>query len=211
MSDVASGCNSMNLITKPSDYFEKELGSAISKDIAEQINRSAFIVEFPAEKIVLREGEKSSCVYLILQGLVRGYYIDKQGNDITKCFSGEGEFFSSEGLRTGSESSFTIECLEKCKCIRLPYELINQAIGQDDKLKSLINQYYSDEVSKLETRTKTLILMSAEERYTYFCEQYPRLQNRIALRYIASYIGIRAASLSRIRKNLKKSDSNQHM
>lgn len=196
---------SQNIQEIPSEFLEKELSFPINSDIAEQINHNATIVNFATGEIVLRKVEKSSCVYLILQGVVRGYYIDKQGNDITKCFSSEGEFFSSEGLRTGGESSFTIECIENCKCIKLPYALIHRAIGQDDKLKCLINQYYSNEVSKLETRARTLILMSAEERYTCFCEQYPHLQSRIALKYIASYIGIRAASLSRIRKKTKNS------
>jgi len=194
----------MGVVTKPSDFLEKELNISIDNDIAGQINNNAVIVNFAPGEIVLREGEKSSYAFLILHGVVRGYYIDKQGNDITKCFSSEGEFFSSEGLRTGGESSFTIECLENCKCIKLPYELIHRAMEKQDNLKSIVNQYYYIEVSKLEARARTLLILNAEERYIFFCEQYPHLQNRIALKYIASYIGIRAASLSRIRKNLKK-------
>lgn len=189
---------------RPSQYIEKVMGIVLSSDIAEKINHTASIVTFPAGHTVIREGEKAYSSYLILKGIVRGYYIDNQGNDITKCFSSEGEFFSSEGLRTGGVSSFTIECLENCKSIKLPYELIHQTIMQDDNLKKLINHYYYKEVEKLEKRAKNLVLMSAEERYNDFCKQYPLLQNRIALRYIASYIGVRAASLSRIRKNLKK-------
>jgi len=191
-----------------SKYIEKILGVTLSNHIAEQINSDASIVTFPTGYTAVREGEKSYSSYLILQGVVRGYYIDKQGNDITKCFSSEGEFFSSEGLRTGEEASFTIECLENCSCIKLSYELIYQSIIEDDRLKKLINQLYYNEVGKLENRAKNLMLMSAEERYNDFCEQYPHLQNRIALKFIASYIGVRAASLSRIRKNLKKSDLN---
>lgn len=195
-------------IIRASDYLEKELCTALNSDIAGQIDNNTSIVTFPTGHVVLREGEKSSSAYLILQGLVRGYYIDKHGNDITKCFSSDGEFFSSEGLRTDGESSFTIECLESCKCIRFPYELIHQLVWQDDNLKKLINRYYSNEVGKLEERAKNLVLMSAEERYKYFNEQYPNLQSRVALKYIASYIGVRAASLSRIRKELKKINPN---
>lgn len=55
------------------------------------------------------EGFKSVNIYFIIRGIVRGYYIDEAGNDITKCFSSENEFFSFEGLRAESASSFTIE------------------------------------------------------------------------------------------------------
>lgn len=198
----------MDEMVKPSQYIEKVMGSALSNDIVEPINRIASILTFPAGYTVIQEGEKAYNIYLILEGIVRGYYIDSQGNDITKCFSSECEFFSSEGLRTGRASSFTIECLENCKCIKLPYELIHQIIMKNDNLKNLINQFYYREVEKLEKRAKNLVLMSAEERYNDFCKQYPYLQNRIALRYVASYIGVRAASLSRIRKNPKKLKSN---
>lgn len=149
------------------------------------------------------EGAKSINLYFIVKGIVRGYYIDEQGNDITKCFSGENEFFSSEGLRTGNTSSFNIECLEDCKCVKLPYRLIDEAMKKDSKLNNLVTRYYLKEVERLENRTKTLTLMNAKERYIDFCKQYPYFCNRIELKYIASYIGIRAASLSRVRKEVK--------
>ncbi|MFA9466212.1 MAG: Crp/Fnr family transcriptional regulator [Velocimicrobium sp.] len=176
----------------------------INEDIARMIDSQASIVTFQAKDIILHEGEKSLNLYYILDGIVRGYYIDNQGNDITKCFSCENGFFSSEGLRTGGLSSFTIECLEVCQCIRIPYYLIYEIIQKDENLKEILNTLYIIEVEKLEKRAKNLMLMNAEERYIDFSNQYPELFRRIDLQYIASYIGIRAASLSRIRKGIKK-------
>lgn len=191
-----------------SNYLEKGLGIKIDKNISEMINNEASFVEFHSKYIVLLEGVKSINLYFIIKGIVRGYYIDEQGNDITKCFSGETEFFSSEGLRTGNVSSFNIECLEDCKCIKLPYNLIDKAMKKDSNLNKLITRYYIKEVERLENRTKSLTLMNAKERYIDFCKQYAYLCNRIELKYIASYIGIRAASLSRIRKEMKSFFSN---
>lgn len=186
-----------------SKYLEEGLGIKINKNIADMINHEACFAEFPGKYIVLLEGTKASTLYFIISGIVRGYYIDEQGNDITKCFSSENEFFSSEGLRTGNASSFTIECLEDCRCIQLPYVLIRKIMNEDESLKSLIIKYYLQEVEKLENRVKNSALMNAEERYINFCQQYPHLKDRIQLKYMASYIGIRAASLSRIRKEMK--------
>jgi len=183
--------------------LEKGLNISVSVDVARMIDNSASIVSFPAKKTVLIEGEKSDKLYFILQGLVRGYYIDIKGNDITKCFSYENEFFSTEGLRTGGLSSFSIECLEECQCIQLPYLLIDKIVEEDIGLRNLISKLYMNEVEKLENRAKNLVLMNAKERYINFCKQYPKLIERADLQYIASYIGIRAASLSRIRKDMK--------
>lgn len=193
---------------KASKYLEEGLGIKIDENIADMINDEVSFVEFPCKHITLLEGIKSTNLYFIIRGIVRGYYIDEQGNDITKCFSRENEFFSSEGLRTASVSSFTIECLEDCNCIQLPYRLVYKIMKEDKKLKDLFVNYYLQEVEKLENRAKNLTLMNAEERYIDFCKQYHHLLGRVELKYIASYIGIRAASLSRIRKEMKNTSFN---
>lgn len=190
-------------MTNISLYLENGLGIKLDESAADMINQRALIVNFPAGHIALLEGDRSSNIYYIIKGIVRGYYIDEQGNDITKCFCSENKFFSSEGYRTESASSFTIECLENCKCIQIPYELVHEITGKDMYLSNLFTQYYLKEVGNLENRLKNLVLMNAEERYLNFCKQYPNIYDRVELKYIASFIGIRPASLSRIRKETK--------
>jgi len=191
-----------------SKYLEEGFGIEIDEKIADMINDEVSFVEFPGKYIVLLEEMKSTNLYFIIRGIVRGYYIDEQGNDITKCFSSENEFFSSEGLRTESGSSFTIECLEDCQCIQLPYGLVYKVMKEDENLKNLFIKYYLQEVEKLENRAKNSALMNGSQRYTDFCKQYPHLHSRVELKYVASYIGIRAASLSRIRKGMKNTSLN---
>ncbi len=191
-----------------SRYLEDGLGIKINQNFADLIDTEASFTKFSAKQIVLLEGSKAENLYFILDGIVRGYYIDEQGNDITKCFCSETDFFCSEGLRTGKASSYTIECLIACKCIKLPYKLIHKILNEDESLKNLFLDYNIQEISKLEDRAKYLTLMDAEERYINFCKLHPHIHDRIELKYIASYIGIRAASLSRIRKEIKNSSLN---
>jgi hypothetical protein len=44
--------------------------------------------------------------------------------------------------------------------------------------------------------------LDAKERYLLFLKLYPGLANRVPLAMLASYLGITASSLSRIRKNI---------
>lgn len=186
-----------------SDYLKVGLKIDLDRCIVNTIDRNAAIVCYPSKSIILSEGERASNLYFILRGIVRGYYVDQQGNDVTKCFSSEHEFFSSEGIRTGNAASFSIECLEECQCIKLPYSLVLEVIEKDRRLRTLFYSLYLQEVEKLERRAKNLIVMCAEERYHDFCKYYPQLTNRVDLQHIASYIGIRAPSLSRIRRTIK--------
>ena len=85
----------------------------------------------------------------------------------------------------------------------MPYDVIDEIIMLDEKVKELFIFHYFQEIQRIENKNRNFTLANAEERYFLFCKQYPELYNRVELNYIASYIGIRAGSLSRIRKKLK--------
>ncbi|MET1249357.1 Crp/Fnr family transcriptional regulator [Sporolactobacillus sp. STCC-11] len=189
---------------RASDYLERKLQTALSHNVEELINREAQTVSFHTGHTVLWEGDTASYLYYIIKGAVRGYYIDRKGNDMTKCFCAEDDFFSTEGFRTSAPATFTIECLEGCKCLQLPYRTLKRIVSSDKRISDSISCLFQAEVSKQEDRNKKLMLLNAEERYLAFYNDYPHLLKRIALKYIASYIGVRAASLSRIRKKVDK-------
>lgn len=188
---------------QPSDYMKKCLRICFDAQVASMLDTYACIVTFEKGTHVIRVGEVVSSFYFIIYGIVRGYYIDDEGHEVTKCFEAENCFFGSECYRTNQSASFYVECLEECKCLRLPYSLVKKLISLDQQVGSYIQNLYLEEVGKLEHRTRDLLLMTAEERYISFCKDYPSLQRRVQLRYIASYIGIQPASMSRIRKKLK--------
>jgi CRP-like cAMP-binding protein len=160
-------------------------------------------VHFQKGDTVLHENEHNSNIYLLLAGVTRGYYIDEDGNDITKCFCMENNVFGSEWLRTKKSSSFNIECLEYCECLKISYNLVTNLMEKNSQISEAINHVLQQEFVKLESRINDLVMKSAEERYDDFCKEFPELHNRVPLKYIASYIGIREPSLSRIRKNRK--------
>lgn len=187
---------------KPSECFSSKMHMKLNLAMCTLMDEKSSYVTYQKGNIALLEGDKSDNLYFIITGIVRGYYMDDKGNDITKCFSRENEFFSSEGLRTEGASTFTIECLEACKCIRIPYSVVNKIIVSDTVFSEYFNRFYFQEIGKLEQRAKNLIILTAEERYIDFCNQFPDINDRVELKYIASYIGIRAASLSRIRKKV---------
>ncbi|MEM0995359.1 MAG: hypothetical protein AAGI49_20165 [Bacteroidota bacterium] len=54
----------------------------------------------------------------------------------------------------------------------------------------------------LRRRTETLTHLSAEERYLNLVNNRPKVIQRVPQHYIASYLGIKPQSLSRIRKRI---------
>jgi len=190
------------------ERIEILLDLQLDSNIRSIIDQNTCILHFPAGLTVLHEGDNSTSLYILLNGIARGYYIDNHGNDITKCFYQKGGMFAYEGLETELPSSFTIECLEDCECVEIPYKLMNKVLDMNNEIIFDICKYFKRELHKLESRSMDLVMKNAEERYCLFCDEYPDVHNRIALKYIASYIGVRISSLSRIRKHIKKSRLN---
>jgi len=56
----------------------------------------------------------------------------------------------------------------------------------------------------LQERIRASITLSAEEKYSNFISKYPSISNRVPLHMIASYLGISAETLSRVRSNSAK-------
>ena len=86
---------------------------------------------------ILNVNDYASAVYFIISGIVRGYYLDSNGKEATKCFSAESDLFSTEGFRLSIPATFAIECVENGLCIKLPYKLVNDLIEYDNKFGEL--------------------------------------------------------------------------
>jgi len=134
---------------------------------------------------------------------VRGYYLDEDGKDVTKCFSAENEFFCTECFRTGRPSTFFIECLERTRYLAFPYPLVRNLMQSCPELAAHIELLFEREIDKLEKWRRRLSLYSAGERYRIFLAENPLLARRAPLKHVASLLGVRPETLSRIRKSLK--------
>lgn len=90
---------------QPSDYMKKCLRICFDAQVASMLDTYACIVTFEKGTHVIRVGEVVSSFYFIIYGIVRGYYIDDEGHEVTKCFEAENCFFGSECYRTNQSAS----------------------------------------------------------------------------------------------------------
>jgi CRP-like cAMP-binding protein len=191
------------MFDKPSDYLEAGLDLPLGEDVKHLFNSTAIIKRIPKGTILLKQGEIPSLLYYIHEGIVRGYYIDSSGNDVTKCFSSETEFACSEGLRKPGEASFSVESLEDSICVVIPYSAMAEGLKKGDKLKTIVNKYNEKALVSTEKHERVLLTKSALDRYVEFKRDYAFIEDRISQAHIASYIGIRASSLCRIKRSIK--------
>ncbi len=150
----------------------------------------------------------SVCRYVgfIVSGLFRVYYVDPATQDEhTVAIVPQGHFMTSlKSLLTGEACPYYIAALEDAELLVVSTEqlqaLYTQSHGWERFGRRLAEQYLIFQ----QARTEGLLFQSAEQRYLALLQQFPGITNRVSLGHIASYLGIKAPSLSRIRAQLGK-------
>ena len=180
----------------------QKFGSFSSDELA-LVETKLHKVKFSSSDYFLKAGQYSNRIGFIADGVFRIFFYDNEGNEIVRYFLAENQFLvnlhaydnqviSSEYIQSLSESTvisiFKTDMLELGKQIPQWNDVINQ-IKQTALLEKLYNR--SDLVSQ-----------DATTKYLDFMKKNPNLVNRIPLGHLASYLGIKQQSLSRIRKSM---------
>jgi len=145
-------------------------------------------------------------VGFIVSGLFRVYYVDPvTSEEHNVFFVPERQFLTSlKSLLTGEACPYYIAALEDAQLLVITTEqlhrLYDQSHGWERFGRRLAEQY----VVFQQAKTESLLFQSAEERYLTLLQQFPGITNRVPLGHIASYLGIKGPSLSRIRAQLGK-------
>jgi CRP-like cAMP-binding protein len=187
--------------------MEKEILKYLSKyvpitdEIVSAIKESAFIKSFKKGTILLEEGNISNECFFILKGCIRSYY-KRDGEEKTIEFYTEEQAVTppSYGKKTASEHY--LECMEDTIASVGSPELEIEMFQKYPQLESLTRVIGEFVMSKYQENFAEFKMASPEERYLNLLKDRPDLFQRVPQHQIASYLGIKPESLSRIRKRI---------
>jgi CRP-like cAMP-binding protein len=154
---------------------------------------------------LVKEGDLCSTVAFISSGLLRTYYVDANGSEITYCFCGEGKFttaFQSFISRTVSRQ--TIEALEDSRLFVITYDQLQALYANFPTWQEIGRRLLEREYLVMEEYASELGTKSATERYSGLLARQPAVFQKVPLQHIASYLGVSRETLSRIRKEAMK-------
>lgn len=157
-------------------------------------------------QIILSVGETYRAVGYVLKGIVRSYYLDKNGNDITKNFHMEQQFLMDEGLVNYNTSICSYEALEDSVVLMISTRVLKEKLLSNAYLKEIYLLYLENGLRYKIVRENGFLTQSATERYLEFKKEYKNLDDRVKQSYIATYLGITPESLSRIRRMLREEE-----
>jgi CRP-like cAMP-binding protein len=154
----------------------------------------------PRKTQLCEQGQLVNHLYFIETGLVRMYYINNQGKDITYAFYTERQFVTvPESFFGRTASRYYIELLEDCTLYSVSHSGLMNLIEGFLEIRLIENHVLREFLLKTSDRIVALQFLSAEERYQKLNELQPSILQRSPLGHIASYLGITQETLSRIR------------
>lgn len=156
----------------------------------------------PKGRYLVREGETAGACYFVLKGCVRQYYL-VDGEEKTTFFYTEGHsIFSLRGPSAGKASNHYLACVEDTTLTVLTLEKEREMYSRFPELESMSRISLQEELSNYQEMLATYITTSPEERYLNLLESRPDLLNRVPQYQLASYLGVKPESLSRIRRRI---------
>jgi len=145
---------------------------------------------------------------LVLSGACRLFYTRPDGEEKTTYFFFENHLMASyQSCLTGQPSAFSIQALTSTEILTFPYALLRSLYDTwpvYERFGRLLAEYH---LLGTDARLSELLLLSPEQRYQALLRsQKTKILERIPQHYIASYLGVTAVSLSRIRARVLAGD-----
>ena len=171
----------------------------IKLDVAEieQIKGRLQYKTVKKKSALLNAGQICRNIYFVNKGCLRIFNVDIEGEEHNASFCPENWWAVDIASFSHQTSAFyNIDALEDTEVFYLSYSVLEEI----PKLERFFRILTQNGFHLYQQRITSNLSKSAEERYEQFQKQYPKLEQRIAQKQIASYLGITPVFLSMIRR-----------
>ncbi len=182
-----------NLIQEISNrcYLTPELQQRILKDFE--------CIEIKKKEKILAHGNTAKALYFIEKGILHSYYYhdDRQ---VSSWFYIENQFITSwYSFYTQKQSYEEIEGLEDCILYQISYNDYQKLIADFPAFGNFARLLAEEMLTFIDQFSKGWSFLTAKEKYQLLVTYIPNIELRVKLGYIASFLGISQATLSRMR------------
>lgn len=187
---------------KFADYFLR-----ISNLTAEEVNvltEGMIIKKFPKGSFLLKEGQLSTDTYFILEGCVRQFTVLDGDDKTTNFFTEEQWIISLENFTSKTPSKYSLVCVEDTTVVVGNEQKAQELFAQHPRFETISRQIMETVFFEQQALMTSYITDKPEQRYLKLLETRPDIFQRVPQYDIATYIGVKPESLSRIRKKLLK-------
>jgi CRP-like cAMP-binding protein len=151
--------------------------------------------------ILLSEGQNSKESYFVLKGCIRTYYVI-EGEEKTTAFYTEMDAITPHCVINKSPSEYYISCIEDTILTVSNSDMEVEMNSKFPKFESLCRILSEERFVKQQIDFDKFKTSSPEQRYLNLLQNRPDLIQRVPQHQLASFLGIKPQSLSRLRARI---------
>ncbi|HET9431015.1 MAG TPA: Crp/Fnr family transcriptional regulator, partial [Chitinophagaceae bacterium] len=137
---------------------------------------------------------------IIESGFLRTFHLDDQDNEITTEFSAPGSFCGSYYSFYSQEPSFEfIEAITDCEIWLLSFSSLQKLYSESFQINVFGRTLLEKACIERDLRLKKILHLPASQKYQWFLDNYIEVYKVAKLGSIASFLGMKQETLSRIR------------
>ncbi|HNP07683.1 MAG TPA: cyclic nucleotide-binding domain-containing protein [Cyclobacteriaceae bacterium] len=185
-----------DFISKYISLTEEEKNAILSLDLFRSVKRGTTL---------LKAGQQSKDSYFVLKGCIRIYYII-DGEEKTTAFYTEMNAFTPHCVTSKTPSEYFISCVEDCILLVSNSDMEEEVNRKFPKFEVMCRKLAEETLAKQQVDFDEFKTSSPEQRYLNLMEKRPDLIQRVPQHQLASYLGIKPQSLSRLRARITEKD-----
>jgi CRP-like cAMP-binding protein len=151
--------------------------------------------------VFLQSGEICRSMAFVNTGCLRIFNMDEEGREHNVTFFPEDWWaLDVASFHSKKPAFYTIDALEDTEVFLLSFADMQKLFDEVPKFERFFRILAQNGFILYEERITSSLALPAEERYELFTKLYPKLEQRIAQKHIASYLGITPVFLSMLRR-----------
>ena len=181
-----------NFISKYISLTEDEKNTLLSLDLFRSVKKGTALLE---------AGQKSKNSYFVLKGCIRTYYII-DGEEKTTGFYTEMDVLTPHCVLHQTPSEYYISCVEDSILTISNADMEVEINSKFPKFEIMCRKLSEELLAKKQMDFDAFKTSSPEQRYLSLLQSRPDLTQRVPQHQLASFLGIKPQSLSRLRARI---------
>lgn len=196
----------MNPLKDQSTLVQGSVNFEFTLEEQQEIEKIQQLKPFAKGTILFRPGDKLQHYYCVIEGYVRTYNL-YDGNETTLGFYTEGHDVTPAVISNGSVAPSFAICEEDCLLNVINEQMESHLFTRFPRIAELCRITSEQKLVEGQQELVRQKTLSPEQHYIYLQQNRPDLFERVPQYHIASYLGIKPESLSRLRKRLRSKTS----
>ncbi len=155
------------------------------------------------KEIILKKGRAHKNLIFILKGVARAYSIDNKGQELNNYIRAEGHLMGDTKVFGDEVHTLDIGAIDEVHYIKFDISELEALGYKNPKILNFYLNFLKEIILTLSYRLNTFVTMTPEERYLDLISWNPILIESTYDKHLASFLGVTALTVSRIKKKLR--------